>query len=653
MIEGIIALTERLTPIALIGAGGVGKTSVVLTVLHDHRIKQRFGDNRRFIRCDQFPASLPHFLSRLSRTIGADVENPELVHLRPFLASREIFMVLDNAESILDPHATSASEIYAVVEELSQLNNICLCITSRISALPPNFERLDIPTLSMEAARETFFRIYRHGVRSDPIDNILEQLDFHPLSITLLATVAHQNKWDTARLAREWGTRRTSMLQATHNTSLAATIELSLMSPTFQQFGPDARGLLEVVAFFPQGVDEDNTDWLFPTISSGESIFDGVCCLSLTYRSRGFITMLAPVRDYLSPKDPMSAPLLLATKERYFSRLSVDIDPGQPVFGEARWITSEDVNVEHLLDVFTSIDATSREVWNACADFMKHLSWHKPRLVILGPKIEALPDNHPSKLECLFQLSQLFQAVGNRVEGKRLLTHTLELSREENDHQVARVLIHLSRVNLDMHLYNEGIQQTKEALDIYKHLGDTVGQARCLVDLAQSLHYDGQLEAGEEAGFTAIDLLRENDDQYLTCRCHHALGDIYRSKGEAEKAVHHYKIALGIASTFNWPGLLFRINLSLAEISFSQGRFSQAHGHIERAKSDAASGNNTYSLACAMRLQGGFWYRQNRLEEAKSEALRALDTFEKLGAAADAEGARELLRKIDHDSGAD
>ena len=76
----------------------------------------------------------------------------------------------------------------------------------------------------------------------------------------------------------------------------------------------------------------------------------------------------------------------------------------------------EDVNVEHLLNVFTSIDTNSVIAWDVCACFMRHLYWHKKRLVVLGPKIECLPDDHHSKPRCLLQLSRLFQSVGNYME---------------------------------------------------------------------------------------------------------------------------------------------------------------------------------------------------------------------------------------------
>ena len=647
LVEKIVGLAENLAPIALIGAGGIGKTSIALAVLHHDRIKQRFGHDRRFIRCDQFSASRAHFLRRLSNVIGAGVENPEdLAPLRTFLSSKEMMIVLDNAESILDPRGTDSEEISAVMEELSRFENICLCITSRVSTTPLDCKHLDIPTLSMAAARDIFYRIYDSDDRSNLLINvILAQLGFHPLSITLLATVARQNRWDTDRLTREWERQRTSMLQTQKNKSLAAAIELSLTSSMFQDLGPDARALLEVVAFFPQGIDENNLGWLFPTIPNRANIFDGFCILSLAYRSNGFITMLAPLRDHFSPKDPMSSPLLCATKQRYFTRLSVHIDPNRPDFGETRWIILEDVNVEYLLDVFTTIEANSDSIWDTCADFMVHLFWHKKRLIILKPKIEGLPDDHRSKPECLFRLSRLFASVRNWAERKRLLTLALRLWRERgNDHHVARTLGHLSDTNRLMGHPKEGMQLVEEALGIYERLGDTVEQGQCLIKLTYLFIEDNRLDAAEAAASRAIDLLAEKGNQFQACDSHRVLGYIYRSRGETEKAINRFEVALRIASSFNSHDRLFWIHYSLAELFLDGGRFDDAHAHLEQAKSNTV--DSTYNLGRAMSFQAMVWYKRHKLEEARSEAMRAADVFEKLGAATDLEWCKGLIRAV-------
>ena len=645
LIEKVVGLAENLEPVALIGAGGIGKTSIALAVLHHDRVEKRFGDNRRFIRCDQFPASRAHFLARLSKVIGAGVENPEdMAPLRPLLSSKEMLIVLDNAESILDPHGTNHQEIYAVVEELCQFKTVCVCITSRITTVPRYCKRPQIPTLSMEAAARIFYGVYGDGGQSEIIDDLLRRLDFHALSITLLATTASDNMWGYDRLVNEWDIHRAQVLRTDHNESLAATIELSLDSPTFRKLGPNARGLLGVVAFFPQGVDEKNLEWFFPTIPDRKNIFDKFCVLSLTYRSNGFITMLAPIRDYLSPQDPRLSSLLCATKDCYFTKLSVRLNPNQSGFEEARWITLEDINVEHLLDVFTSFNTSSLGAWDPCVGFIDHLYWHKPRHTVLGSKIECLPDDHPSKPKCLLELSRLFRKVGNHAEEKRLLTHALTLERERgDDSRVALTLRSLSAANRMLGLNQEGIQLAEEALEMYKRFGNTVEQAECLHALGSALYFEDQFDAAEDALLRAIDSLLEKGQDFLLCQLHRFLGAIYDEKGEEEKAADHLETALGIASQFNWRNELSSIHYFLALLHTDEPDIANAH--IEEAKLHAVG--NPCGLGLAMNGQAWIWYKELRLEDARSEALRALEIFEELGAARCARDSKSILEVIE------
>ena len=569
-------------------------------------------------------------------------------------------MILDNAESILDSEGKDTQDIHSTVKELCQSETTFVCITSRNRTVPTSCERPTVPTLSMEAARDIFYAIYKGAERAKVIDDILRQLDFHALSIDLLATTGFRNEWDHDRLAKEWNTHRVGLLE-----SLPATIKFSLKSPTFRKLGSKAHDVLRVIAFFPQGVGEKNIDWLFPNIShgtgvltrllpprtpDGTNIFDKLCLLSLTYRINGFITMLAPIREYFTPKDPKSSPLLRETKKRYFTRISVDVDPDKPNFRETKWIKSEDVNVEHLLDVFISIKADAGAL-NACAHFIEHLYWHKPRQTALGSKIEGLPDDHPSKAECLLQLSRLFDSVGNNVERKRLLSQVLQLYRKQgNDRRVALTLRNLSDANRMLGLYEEGIQQAEEAMRIFKGLDDIVGQAESLRLLARLLYDDKQLGAAEEAGTRAIDLLPEKGQEYRTCQCHRLLGDIYGSKGEREKAIHHFEVAIEIASPFNWHDELFWIHDSLAQLFCDENDFNNAQAHVEQAKSHAV-GEGKYLLGRATQLQAYVWRREGRLEDAKSEAVRAKEIYEQLGAAHDAQVCMDLLQDIEEVAG--
>ena len=381
LLNHVVLLAEAGTPVALIGTGGMGKTSIGLALLDDERIKERFGANRRFLRCEELE-SYSHFLSRLSSITGAGAKNPpDITTLRPFLSAVHILIILDNAETILDPHTSEAQIFYSAIEELSRIRTISLVITTRISTIPPTCQQLEVPTLSIASAREAFFKIYKQDYVQE-IDFVLEQLDFHPLSITLIAVVATQNRWNQTRLLQEWKTHRVSLLQTWHNPGLSTAIEPSLSSPMFTSLGPNARDILVTIAFLPQGVNETELEWVFPTQSNIKEIVDTFSVLSLTHRNHGFVTMLAPAREYLlTGMNPTT--LFPSVIDQYLTRLcNIAHNTGhdQALQQDTRWLISEQANIDAILALSSKMYPESTEVSRACraVKLIASLKIHSP-----------------------------------------------------------------------------------------------------------------------------------------------------------------------------------------------------------------------------------------------------------------------------------
>lgn len=82
----------------------------------------------------------------------------------------------------------------------------------------------------------------------------------------------------------------------------------------------------------------------------------------------------------------------------------------------------------------------------------------------------------------------------------------------------------------------------------------------------------------------------------------------------------------------------------MAELFSNESEFDDAHAHIEQAKLHVDG--HTYDMGRAMELQAQVWYQQHRLKEARSEALCAFETYERLGAANDLEHCETLLHTI-------
>ena len=73
---------------------------------------------------------------------------------------------------------------------------------------------------------------------------------------------------------------------------------------------------------------------------------------------------------------------------------------------------------------------------------------------------------------------------------------------------------------------------------------------------------------------------------------------------DTEKAIHHYEVALEIASSLNSDDQMFWVHYALAELFSEEGEFDEAHAHIEHAKSYTI--NDIYHLGRAMHLRADF-----------------------------------------------
>ena len=298
IVNEVLDLTDQVASTALFGPVGVGKSFVAHTLLHHERTQTKFGTNRHLMRCDDLTSSLDGFLERLSNIINTD-RAASTTQLQPQIESSPPFiLLLDGVDLILDPLAPEAAEISATIEELGSYPHVCLVTTSRMNPEIPGFHRLEVPIPSEDDARDAFYGLCNLG-RSSVVDDLIARLDFHPLSIDLLARSVRENEWDEPTLLRVLDDDQPSALKKNYREGLKDAMELSFRCPTIQNLGATARSALEAIAGFPRGVEECQLENVFPTITGIAVAVDVLCRFFLIYREDGFVKMHSPFRFYI------------------------------------------------------------------------------------------------------------------------------------------------------------------------------------------------------------------------------------------------------------------------------------------------------------------------------------------------------------------
>ncbi|KAJ7749978.1 hypothetical protein B0H16DRAFT_1319051 [Mycena metata] len=249
--------------IAILGAGGMGKTSLAQTVLHHKEIIIKYQGNRLFVPCVRNirpewrrAGGLGRTTTHLGIKPGKDLTRAVLRFLSE---DSPTLLVLDNLETVWEP-AESRKEVEEFLSLLTDIVSLALMITMRGAERPfkVQWTRPFLPPLkplARDAARKMFIDIAEDRHTMVEIDEVLDLTDNMPLSISLLAH-AVDVEGTTAILSR-WQMEHTSVISEGYDlrSNLELSISLSLASPRITAT-PHSQELLSLLSILPDGLSD-------------------------------------------------------------------------------------------------------------------------------------------------------------------------------------------------------------------------------------------------------------------------------------------------------------------------------------------------------------------------------------------------------------
>ncbi|EJD46342.1 hypothetical protein AURDEDRAFT_164572 [Auricularia subglabra TFB-10046 SS5] len=333
--------------VALLGAGGIGKTALAQAVLEHEAVQEAFAAQRYLLSFAELdtngvvPITLGMFLSHVARVLGLHApQDLAAIAIVQQLKSCPAMLVLDGVDVIL--HAGQDSgRIAAFIADIGKIDSIVMLFTSQSSSLPfyLAYDTIEVPHLEVEAARETFTTAYRGWIDEEGLDQLLAALNHHPLAISLLAKVARESCWKADEALAQFGeeANRLAMDASSHSDAqggwehqiLAAIVHLAFRSWEFLNAGSMALDILRTIAYLPQGVNLSKLSALFPSVPDASSIIDSLCRLSLTYitPTGDYVTMHSPLRHFvLRSCKPSELALLDGIRTHYHSLILYDCD---------------------------------------------------------------------------------------------------------------------------------------------------------------------------------------------------------------------------------------------------------------------------------------------------------------------------------------
>ncbi|KAJ7303158.1 P-loop containing nucleoside triphosphate hydrolase protein, partial [Mycena albidolilacea] len=304
--EVIALLTQDSPRVAILGPGGIGKTSLAQIALHHKDVVTKYPE-RYFVPCHS-TLTTSDLISTISSHIGFESAKGLQHILHYFACSKPSLLVLDNFETLWEP-ASTRLEVEEFLSQLTGVPQLAVLITMR-GAEHPQKTRWTRPflqpltPLSNAAAWQVFVDITEDQHELSKVQQLLDITGNLPLAISLMANVVAYEGCDQT-LSR-WNKENTHLLSDGYDqrSNLDISIMLSYSSP---RMTCGAKELLSLLSMLPDGLsDADLVQSKLP-LENILSCKSTLVQVSLAYiDNTKHLKCLVPIRQYIQRLHPPS-----------------------------------------------------------------------------------------------------------------------------------------------------------------------------------------------------------------------------------------------------------------------------------------------------------------------------------------------------------
>lgn len=638
-------LPPRLT---ILGPGGIGKTSVALSVVADPRVRTVYENRIHWVPCEEATTSelLVELIARsmeVPKGQGGDRKRDIIHFLQPSTQPR--LLLIDNFETPWDI-PTKQTAVNNVLFDIASVSPLSILLTMRSGAPPATRIRWTKPvlpplmSLSPEAARQMYLDIHEEAESDLKLDDLLRELAHMPLAVRLMATRGEMGEMPSALLALWKDQRvRTKLLNQGDDriTSVKVSVDLSINS-NLMRMNPDALTLLSVLAELPGGARQDFIQSIAPSIidCSGALCTLRRAALVQTDPSTQQIHILSPIRSLVLQTHRAPTELRSTLLHAYFDLVhKYDFHPGEVGFFEALPIlTLEAENIESLL-----LDAIEEEPSGACIEavytYSESQSFTTPRVDMIERAIVILQSrdlDHEALCRALALEAEIYRKMGRFSDAAEAAERGVSIARCAGDqHGEAKCLHSFGEACKFLGRYEDALDAARKARSIYRDIGDQTGEANCLHSIGELyLMLDRWIDAVKVA-YVAYDihlavgnLLGQANSLTSLGSCYIVLGDYdtaTRVTQQAGKIFQHIGYQLGEATCYD----------TLSDSYRAMGRYDEALDAAQKALRIHTSIGSQLGEADSRLSLGHSYAIGKRYEDAIEAIQQARSIYQRIG----------------------